>query len=295
MDAYQIVTDKIVALMEKGIIPWRRPFVGTKTCGWSRSTGKAYSFVNQILLAGDCEDCMTIDDILAKSRGEWLTYKQATELGGHVKKGEKGRQVLFFKWLEKENSNGETESVPCLRFYTVFRVDQCEGIEQKYYTDLENDIEVDYDAEQVISDYLTRTGVTFIQRASNQAYYMPARDEIVVPNLSQFESTAEYYSTVFHEMTHSTGHESRLNRVRGIAAMDRENYSVEELVAEIGAASICSTLHLDTDSSITNSAAYIQGWMKAIKDNKRMFVIAASQAEKAIRMILNIQQGNGVE
>lgn len=298
MDAYQIVTDKIVEQMDKGIVPWKRPFTSVKTCGWSRSTGKEYSFLNQMLLA--CQSGVefeTIDEMLAQSRGEWLTYKQAEDEGGHVKKGEKSRKVLFFKWLEKETgavdeSTGEavTDSFPCLRLYPVFRVDQCEGLIQKHHIAEEHDISTDLDAEDVISDYISRSGVKFTQRPSNQAYYMPTQDEIVIPNREQFTSSAEYYSTVFHEMAHSTGHESRLNRAQTSAKKDKGTYSVEELVAEITSASVCCTLHISSDSAIANSASYISNWMEAIKDNKKMFVVAASQAEKAIRLILNIQQ-----
>lgn len=296
-DAYQMVTDKIIALMESGIIPWKRPWQGIATSAWSRSSGEPYSFLNQMLLADPEKKYADIAEMLADVRGEWLTFKQCQDAGGRIKKGAKGRPVVFFKMLpvpdgDKTNENGEQlmKNIPILKYYTVFRIDQCEGITQKHHNDdeaLPDNVQTDRTAEEVTADYLKHYGVKLNHVAGNRAYYSPMLDSVVLPLREQFKSTAEYYSTAFHELTHSTGHESRLNRLSKVAAFGSEVYSTEELTAEIGAASIMATLGISDAHSLRNSAAYVQNWLTALKNDKKMIVVAAARAEKAIEMILN--------
>ena len=295
-DAYQMVTDRIVALMENGLIPWARPWTGVDTCSgaWSRRDGRAYSMVNQMLLADPDKKYSSWFDLLNDVRGEWLTFKQALDLGGNVRKGEKGRKIVFFKINERKKTDEDGEETierfPILKAYTVFRVDQCEGIEQKWYTGKEErpDIAEDFTAEDVIADYIRREGVTLNHVEGNRAYYTPALDTIVLPLRNQFVSSAEYYSTAFHELAHSTGHESRLNRLSGVAAFGDDVYSTEELTAEICSASILATLGIDTEGSLRNSAAYVQNWLKALKNDKKMIVVASARAEKALQLLLDI-------
>ncbi len=295
-DAYQMVTDKIIALMESGIIPWVRPWTGVQTSAWSRTTGEPYSFLNQMLLADPEKKYADIDAMLADVRGEWLTFKQAQEAGGHIKKGEKGRQIVFFKLLPvedkdnlDENGNPTKKNIPILKYYTVFRIDQCEGITQKHHTSEEpaGTVETVKTAEEVAADYLKHYGVKLNHVAGNRAYYSPLLDCVVLPLREQFKGTGEYYETLFHELTHSTGHESRLNRLSKVAAFGSEVYSTEELTAEIGAASIMATLGLSSESGLRNSAAYVQSWLRALKNDKKMIVVASARAEKALEMILN--------
>ena len=298
-DAYQMVTDRITALMESGIIPWARPWTGTTatTGAWSRRDGRAYSLVNQMLLGDPDKRYSTWEELQADIRGEWLTFKQALDLGGNVRKGEKGRKIVFFKVHEKKtgktDDNGDeiVERFPILKAYTVFRVDQCEGIAQKWYTqqaDALPDIAQNVTADDVIADYIRREGVTLNHVEGNRAYYSPALDTVVLPLRRQFNSMEEYYSTAFHELGHSTGHESRLNRLSGIAAFGSDNYSTEELTAEICAASVMATLGLDTAGTLRNSAAYVQNWLQALKNDKKMIVVAAARAEKALQMLLDL-------
>lgn len=298
MDAYTMVTEQILSIMQQGIIPWTRPYSVSYKCGWSRSTGKAYSFINQILLAEDCKGCKTIDEVLAKSEGEWVTYKQAEAEKGHVKKGEHGRKVLFFTFVEDKEDDGREEGElstkdnrhAVLKTFTVFNVNQCEGLEQKHHReDVHNTIEEVKTAEEVIADYLQRTGIQVVTNNAEVPYYSVSGDYISTPEREKYVSAAEYYGAIFHEMIHSTGAANRLNR-RNLEKNKEEAYSVEELVAEIGAASLCATLGIDTTASMQNAAAYIQSWMKAIKHDKRMFIIAAARAEKAIRLVLNIKE-----
>ena len=274
MDIYSEVTNRIMEQMEEGIIPWQKPWVA---CGKaiSRTTGKPYSLLNQMLLGRP---------------GEYLTFKQCQEAGGKVRKGEKSQMVVFWKWIETEDEEtGEVKEVPFLRYYNVFHIDQCEGITAKHTTEtaFPDGAAADEAAQAIIADYLAREKVRLSHQEGDQAFYRPGTDEIVLPLLRQFHSTAEYYSTAFHEITHSTGHEKRLNRLEKIAFFGSDAYSKEELVAEIGAATLVNHCGIETSSSFRNNAAYIQNWLKVLKDDKRFIVSAAGKAEKAVNLILN--------
>lgn len=281
MNVYEIVTDRIIAELEKGIIPWERPWTGVRDGAYSRATGRPYSLLNQFLLG---------------KPGEWLTYKQAQEAGGQVRKGEKGSVVVFWKVdakAEKDADTGElkTRQYPILRYYTVFHVDQCDGITAKYKEPVLAPLDPIAEAEAVLKDYSTRCGVPIIHEKGNRAFYRPSTDEIHLPLREQFKQAAEYYSTAFHESVHSTGHKSRLARLDETAHFGSEVYSKEELVAEMGAACILHTLGIETDSSFRNSTAYIQNWLHVLKDDPRMVVLAAGRAEKAVKLILNVRDG----
>ena len=274
MDIYAEVTARIIAQMEEGVIPWSKPWVA---CGKaiSRSTGKPYSLLNQMLLGRP---------------GEYLTFKQCQEAGGKVRKGEKSSMVVFWKWLEqKDEETGEVKEVPFLRYYNVFHIDQCEGVTAKHTTEtaFPDGAEPLEAAQEIIYDYLSREGVKLSHEEGDRAFYRPSTDEVVLPVRKQFMSTAEYYSTVFHELTHSTGHTKRLNRLSKPSFFGTEDYSKEELVAEIGAATLVNHVGLETSTSLRNNAAYIQNWLKVLKDDKRFIVSAAGKAEKAVALILN--------
>ena len=273
-DIYAEVTDRIIAQLEQGVIPWRKPWIASGAA-ISHSTGKPYSLLNQIILG---------------KPGEYATFKQITDEGGRIKKGAKAQMVVFWKWIEQEDEDrpGEMKKIPFLRYYNVFHLDDCEGTKPKHTKPLPNTAQPDEAAEAIAADYLRRSGVRLIHEEGNRAFYRPPTDSITLPLLAQFKDTAEYYSTLFHEMTHSTGHSSRLNRLTKVAAFGSEDYSKEELVAEIGAAALVQHGGLETSSSFRNSAAYVQNWLKALRDDKRLIVSAAGQAEKACNLILNI-------
>lgn len=291
IDIYGEVTDRIIKELESGIIPWEKPWTGVMSGAISRTTGRAYSLINQILLG---------------KPGEYLTYKQAIAEGGNVRKGAKGRMVVFWKMLKRElkddagntvrDANGIpiAKTIPVLKYYTVFHIDDCENIEPKYKPEeMPNTAETVERAEAAIQDYTTRGKVTLVHEKQNRAFYRPSQHMVVLPLQEQFTETAEYYSTTFHELTHSTGHKSLLNRFTenaADAAFGSESYSKEELVAEIGAATILHELGIETKSSFRNSAAYIQSWIAALKNDKRLIISAASKAEKAVKLILNIEQ-----
>lgn len=287
MDIFAAVTDRIIAELESGIIPWNRPWTGVSEGAIRRSNGKPYSLINQLLLG---------------KPGEYLTFKQCKDEGGKVKKGAKSKMVVFWKVLhrEKKDASGNVirdenglpvdDPIPMLRYYNVFHIDDCEGIQPKYTAEhlLATASPVER-AEEIIAEYSSRAKLTVEHSKQNRAFYSPSRHLVSLPLMEQFEDTAGYYETAFHELTHSTGHESLLNRFSendGAAAFGSESYSKEELVAEIGACGILHKLGLETAKSFRNNAAYIQSWLSALKNDKRLIVSAAGRAEKAIRLIL---------
>jgi len=274
VNIYKEITDRIISQMEEGVIPWQKPWIASGKA-ISHATGKAYSLLNQMLLG--CP-------------GEYLTFKQCEAAGGKVKKGEKASMVVFWKWIEQEDEEThEKKEVPFLRYYNVFHIDQCEGVAAKHTTEavFPDGAEPLEAAQEIIYDYLSREGVKLSHSEGDRAFYRPSTDEVVLPVRKQFISTAEYYSTVFHELTHSTGHPTRLNRLTKPSFFGTEDYSKEELVAEIGAATLVNHVGIETSTSLRNNAAYIQNWLKVLKDDKRFIVSAAGKAEKAVNLILN--------
>lgn len=278
-NVYEMVTEKIIEELEKGRIPWQKPWTGVKSGTYNRISKKPYSLLNQMLLG---------------KAGEWASFKQWSELGGHIRKGEKSSFVTFWKVQEieeiKEDGTKEIKQIPLLRYYNVFHISQVEGVEPLEMETL-NTTEPIETAEKVFKDYVTREGIRIEQTASNKAYYSPTFDLIHLPLIEQFTRAEEYYSTAFHEATHSTMKESRCNRQEDrkgkLVAFGSEEYSKEELVAEIGSANILNLLGIETDHSFQNSTAYIQSWIKALRNDVKMIVSASSKAEKATKYILN--------
>lgn len=284
---YQMVTDRIIEQMQNGIIPWHNPWHMTGSAeemAINYVTRRPYSLVNQWLLL---------------EPGEYLTFKQVTALGGKVKKGSKSRFVVFFTkvaYTVKNERTGEDEerSYPLLRYYNVFRLADCEGIQSKIEKPEAGavvELPLCDEADAAISDYVFSQPTLSFQndKPSDRAYYSPADDKVVVPMRSQFDEMAEYYSTAFHELTHSTLTESRCNRKQdgaGASFFGSKAYSREELVAEMGAAMLCSNFGIDCDKAFKNSVAYLQSWVRELKNDAKAIVVAAGKAEKAVRYIL---------
>ena len=271
MDIYAEITNRIINQMEGGIIPWQKPWVGSGNAV-SYATGKPYSLLNQMLLG---------------EPGEYLTFNECRKAGGYIRKGEKAKMVVFWNWLQKEDEEtGEVKEIPFLRYYNVFHIRQCEGLRAKHTQPHPNTANADQTAETIIAGYIQRSGVKLEHQEGDRAFYRPSSDSITLPLLAQFRETAEYYSTAFHEMVHSTGHTSRLNRIEKMAFFGSEAYSKEELIAEIGAAALVNHAGLETASSFRNNAAYVQNWLQVLKNDKRFIVSAAGKAEKAVKLIL---------
>ena len=274
-DIYAAVTDRIVQQLEQGVIPWHKPWTGLQSGAISGTTGKPYSLLNQMLLG---------------KPGEWFTWNQIQKLGGKVRKGEKSSMVVFWKQCpikEEDPATGEKveRMIPMLKYFNVFHIDQTEGIDAKTIDPEAYDPVTDNGADAIIADYLQRSGVKLEHRQGDEAFYRPSDDRVVLPLREQFQNMAEYYSTAFHELTHSTGHRSRLDRLSRKAFFGNEEYSREELVAEIGAAALLNHCGIETAGSFKNSTAYIQSWLRALRNDKKMIVSASGAAAKAFELI----------
>ncbi len=284
MNVYEIVNKRIIELLEQEqVIPWRKP--------WKSSGGpsnlvskKEYRGINQFLL-----NCSPY------SSPYWLTYKQATEKGGHVLKGEKSTLVVFWKWIDRKESKSVVESceesplgkVPLLRYYNVFNLDQVEGVhppEEEQNTNPFTPIE---QAEQITQNMQCKPA---IQYGGNRAYYSPSLDLVQLPDREKFHSAEDLAHVTFHEIAHATGAPHRLNR-KGVTEptyFGSHEYSQEEICADMTASLLCGVTGIE-QSTIENSAAYIQGWLKVLKQDKKCLVLAANQAQRAADYILNKQ------
>ena len=276
---YEIVTNTIIEKLEQGVIPWRTPWVNRGgAVNWKNQ--KPYRGINALLL----------------EPGEYATFNQISEAGGKVKKGEKANIVVFWKWLEdKDPETGEETKIPLLRYYKVFEINrQVEGLQSKRKTDIvfENDpIEA---AEKIVKGYEDSPKIKF---GPGRAYYSPSLDFISVPPLNDYKQPEEYYSTLFHEMVHSTGHQARLNRegvTKQKVAFGDETYSKEELVAEIGSAMLCNIAGIE-HAVIDNQASYIHSWLRKLKEDKKLIIQAAGQGQKAADFILNQESQEAAE
>ena len=276
-DIYKTITDRIIEQLENNEIPWRKSWLNVCNGAFNRVSKRPYSLLNQLLLS---------------HTGEYASFKQWSELGGTIRKGEKSEIVVFWTFLKKvKTEDGEEieEKIPILKYYRVFHISQVDGVEPLETVELSESIQPIEQADNVIDDYVKRERVTYVEKMCNDAYYSPLLDMVTVPCKKQYEEVAEFYSTTFHELTHSTGHKKRLNRFE-VSSFGKEAYSKEELVAEIGSASILNLLGIETSQSFENSAAYISAWLKKLKNDKRLIVSAAGKAEKAVNLILNRNQ-----
>ena len=295
-DIYEEVTNRIIQQLEQGIIPWRKPWrmsgvsikgeTDLRKLAFNRITKTAYSALNQMLLS---------------RAGEYASFKQWKDVGGTIKKGAKAEIVVFWKWLENVTKDESTDEeklvkIPYLRYYQVFHIDDVDGVQPLKFEDIkapeEETFNPEEEAENIINDYCWREHLQ-IRYGGDSAFYAPMMDYIQLPERLQFGKKAgEFYSTAFHELVHSTGCEKRLDRPNFFAGFGSENYSKEELVAEIGAAGLLNLLNIETPSTFTNSVAYIQSWIKCLKNDTKMIVQASGKAEKAVRYIIigNVEQ-----
>lgn len=275
-NVYEIVSTKIIEQLEKGVVPWKKPWVGQKGPAVNWKTQKAYRGINVLLL----------------EPGEYLTFKQVKEAGGRVIKGARSHIVVFWKWLEKEE-DGKIEKIPLLRYYNVFNINQCEGIESKRNEDIpEFEHDPIQEAENIIKGYINSPTVTFF--SGDGAWYQPHNDQVNVPPMKDFPRIEEFYNTYFHELVHSTGHSRRLNRqgVTGRHRFGSNDYSKEELVAEIGASMLTGFAGISNET-FDNSVAYIQSWLNELKNDKTLIVKAAGQAQKAVDYIMGVSYKEG--
>ena len=284
-DIYSEVTDRIIQAIEAGVPPWKRPWGGASDDGrpdwWPRNavTGRPYNGINVWLLS------------MVGGDPRFVTYNQAQKAGGQVRKGEKGTQIVFFKPLEiSREQDGETvkDTIPLIRLSTVFNAEQVDGYEEQT-TPVE-----DLTQRLSAADAFVQATGADIRHGGGQAFYQPGGDYIAMPKREAFigtdtsSATEAYYSTLLHELTHWTGHKSRLARLELKNRYGSEGYAFEELVAELGAAFACQSLGITTIPR-EDHAAYIQSWLKVLQgDNKAVFR-AAAEAQKALDFLQGLQ------
>jgi antirestriction protein ArdC len=284
-DVADEVTQAIIAQLESGVVPWHRPWESSGgKMPTSMSTGLPYRGTNALLLG-----------VSSMARGYssqwWGTYRQIEELGGHVQKGEHGTMVILYKPLVTKGTGESGEEAEerrgaLLRSFSVFNAAQCSGLPERYCTntdDTRTELERISGCELAVSAYLADGGPR-LEHGWDKAFYTPARDTVAVPNISSFESPEHYYATLFHELTHSTGHSSRLDRlgiVEGHFFGTTENYAKEELLAEMGAAFACAALGIDQAATLPQSAAYIENWLNALRNDRSLILQASAGAQKA--------------
>jgi antirestriction protein ArdC len=287
INIYEMVNQKIIEMLEQGTIPWRKPWNAETNMPRNIVSGKEYRGVNTFLLG-------------CQSYGSpyWMTFKQCQEKGGHVRKGEKSSIVVFWKWLDRKSADtGEASEagepnrsgkIPLLRYYNVFNWEQTEEIPEPPKQEAHNIFTPIERAEQIVTGMPLRPQV---RHGGGKAAYSPTLDYIKMPEKHTFSSSEAYYATLLHELSHSTGHEKRLNRksLTEMTGFGSHDYAREELVAEMSAAFLCAYAGIE-QSILDNSAAYIAGWLKALKNDKTMLVMAAAQGQKSADYILNKQE-----
>ncbi|MGI4756387.1 MAG: ArdC family protein, partial [Janthinobacterium lividum] len=293
---YQVVTDRILASLKEGLIRWEKPWQAPTYAGGNFprnfATGRPYQGVNVMLLWST-----------PYSAPFWLTYKQAKELGGAVRKGEKGTPIVFYKqFTGKKDGTHQTSDQPAeqpddqdagkartafmLISYTVFNVEQCEGLNlPERLPSVELDLfEQDAACEALVNSWEGRPTLQLLSQTERRAFYRPPTDTVHMRARFRFVEPALYYSTLFHELVHSTGHEIRLNRTFGSSFGD-DLYSREELVAETGAAFLCAIAGISNEHTDRNTTAYLQNWIRKLEGDNRLILQASAAAQKAVDLI----------
>lgn len=287
-DIYQRITDQIVADLEQGVRPWHKPWNAEHAAGRIsrplRHNGLPYNGINIIMLWS-----------AAMAQGFaapiWMTFNQAKEMGAHVRKGEKGNLVVYANTITKTEENektGEEEerNIPFMKGYTVFNVEQIDGLPAHFYAPAETPLDPVQRIETA-ETFFAGTGAD-IRHGGNQAYYTIGQDYVQMPPFETFCDAESYYATLAHECTHWTRHPSRLERDFGRKRWGDEGYAMEELVAELGAAFLSADLGL-TPEPRDDHAAYIGSWLKVLKDDKRAIFTAAAHAQRAADYLGGLQ------
>jgi antirestriction protein ArdC len=282
-DLYADVSARIVAELESGAAPWIKPWSATPGANTpcNAATNRPYSGCNVVLLW------------MAQASGyrtpRFLTFKQALELGGIVRKGERGTKVYFVKQLqvrdESADNNGATRIVPMMREYTVFNVAQCENLPERVFARGTIKLRNPEQRDNTIDGFLATSGAT-IREGFGEAYYRPSDDSIGLPGFGDFRNAAHFYSTAFHELGHWTGHRSRLDRDLRHRFGDKA-YAAEELVAELCSAFLCAEFAIDGD---LRHAGYIQNWIGLLKNDSRAFFTACNKAQAATDYLRGLAQ-----
>lgn len=269
------ITQRIIEQLEAGVVPWHKPWATDGLLPTSFATKKSYRGINTLILS-------TVQLAEGYQSPYWLTFKQAQKLGAKVIKGSKATPIVFWKLIEKEETSDEqNKSYLVSRAYNVFNADQIEGLD---IPAVEFTIEPpDQIQSQVLAGYDNPPKIVYA--AQSRAVYSPALDRVTLPPHSSFQSEEAHLGTLFHELVHSTGHESRLNRFVK-TGLPTDAYAEEELVAELGAAILNG--YFGIDSTHEQSAAYIANWLSVLKDDRNFLINAAQKAQKAVDL-LNVE------
>ena len=287
-DIYARITAKIVTALENGVRPWVRPWSAEHAAGRItrplRHNGEPYTGINILSLWASATEQGFAAPI-------WITYRQATELGAHIRKGEKGSPVVYANSITRSETDADTgaevaREIHILKGYTVFNVEQCEGLPAQYHALASPRLEVPARIARAES-FFSATGAS-LAHGGNRAFYRPSTDSIVLPPFETFRDAESYYATLAHETTHWTSHESRLARDFGSRRFGSEGYAIEELVAELGAAFLCADLDLTLEPR-EDHAAYIANWLEVLKADNRAIFTAASHAQRAADFINGLQ------
>ena len=297
MKAFEMITNQLIELINKKIdSDWQMSWMNIEGLGMAKNaqTQRAYKGINQMMLT-------LISDVRGYSFNDWMTFKQAKNLGGKVKKGASSFPVVYwaFKYFdpitEKRYNNEQKNELPedvqkrlistCLgaRYFNVFNVEEIEGLEDSFYEiDTAVQLKENFEKNEIAEDVLNNCGAEIRISPSNRAFYRPATDSIQLPLREQFIGEEEFYKVAFHELTHWTGHESRLNRLK--LDGDKKDYAFEELVAELGAVFVACDLGFNAD--MTNNVEYLKSWLKCLKNDSEFIVKASLKADKAKNYIM---------
>ncbi len=276
VDVYAIVTNRIIELLETGTVPWKKPWIDNGIPA-NLLSKRPYRGINLWLLLS-----------LNYERNLFLTWDQLKKIGASVKQGEHGHVVIYWKAAKKkEDATDDEKKIPILRYYKVFNISQCRDIPETITEPLvQREHNSIAECEAIINGMPNSPLLIF---TGNQAFYDIEKDHVVLPSLKKFKSSEGYYSTLFHELVHSTGSEKRLNRntITNMFEHGGDAYSMEELIAELGSAYLSSFTGILKSEELKNSAAYIKGWLSKLKDDKRFIVQASGMAQRAVDFILN--------
>jgi antirestriction protein ArdC len=287
-DVYQRITDQIVCDLEKGVRPWMKPWNAEHAAGRItrplRGNGIPYQGINVLMLWSAAMEKGYAAPI-------WMTFKQAQEFKAHVRKGEQGCLVVYADKIVRTETDAKTgdeieQAIPFMKGYTVFNVEQIDGLPERFYARVEPRGET---VQRIASaeSFFAATGAT-VRHGGNRAFYSPASDHVQMPPFEAFRDAESYYATLAHEETHWTRHPSRLNRDFGRKRYGDEGYAMEELVAELGSAFLSADLDL-TPEVRDDHASYIASWIKVLKDDKRAIFSAASHAQRAADFLHGLQ------
>lgn len=280
MDVYGIITERISAALEKGTVPWHRPWASIENAPKNAISKKAYRGINVWMLAGRYESPW------------WASFRQVKELGGYVRRDEKSTPVIWWNIDVVEPDGDNLDAKPSrrftLRYYNVFNLEQCELPEKvaaRFKPAERPKVDAIEECERIVA---AMPNPPRIEHVEARAFYTPSLDRVNMPKRDLFEKAEAYYSVLFHELGHSTGHESRLARptIMDLCPFGSTNYSKEELVAEMTAAFLCGTAGIE-NTTVDLSAAYIANWLAKLQDDRKMVVLAAAQAQRAADYILD--------